>query len=140
MLLEMLVAITIALLCIVPLLVSHVRLYQEEAKWFEQVQLERWADLSYLEVSEIVQESPELVRKKGVVQFLQSPAEVYLGHGKMLLFERSYVIKDAPKAEENLQTESGLNIIDLDILFSLKKSKERVYAYPYRFIVDYEKK
>ncbi len=142
LLLEILIAILLVSICLVPLIHSPLQSYRAEKRLLEEMEGERLADWSFSEIKEklLRNEIPwEKLPKAGgqTGPFPLPPAPIEIPGSQPKKIERTYFLSCAKRGEkEGLQGEI-LRILKVDIAFEprLSQRKKRKSDYSYRLIV-----
>ncbi len=125
LLLEVLIAFTIVVLCIIPLLAPHVGIYKEQKNFLNQIELNHTVHLIYVEVLEKMH--------KGEI----SIADIFNKRDFSVTTEKlpsqninaSYHLSPSASKKQN---EEGFNVHLANLEISLtEKNKEKPYVYNY---------
>ncbi|MBJ7449212.1 MAG: type II secretion system protein [Parachlamydiales bacterium] len=139
-LLELLIALSIVTLCLVPLIAPQVKMTTQIMSWIEKKQLDRLADIAYAEVLEQLYENGdekksdrilwEQLSKNGAIFKREWPEPVVINYPKnrTAWVKRSYSI--ATVDEKNKASNDGFKRIMITIYFHMPSGKSSYYEYP----------
>ena len=140
LLLEILIAILLVSICLVPLVQSPIQSFRAELQLLEEMEGERLAEWTFSEIKEklLKNEIPwEKLPGPGAktASFPLPPASIEMANGKPKKIERSFILGCGAKGEkEGLQGEI-YRILAIGIDFQPRLSKRKNKSYTYRLIV-----
>lgn len=144
LLLEILIAILLVSLCLIPLIQSPIQSYRAEMKLLEEMEGERLAEWSFSEVKDKLLKNeipwdkiPSLTEKSAPIDL--PPITIQIPGSKPKKIERSFVLRCGKKGEKEGLKGEIYRMMHVDIMFtprlSQKKQKKDKRDYSYRLMV-----
>lgn len=144
LLLEILIAILLASLCVIPLIQSPIQSYRAEMRLLEEMEGERLAEWSFSEVKDKLlkneipwEKLPSLTEKTAPIGL--PPITLQIPGSKPKKIERSFVLRCGKKGEKEGLKGEVYRLMHVDISFEPKltqrKSKKDKGDYSYRLMV-----
>lgn len=128
LLLEVLIALTLILVCIVPLVMRPLELYRTENELLWEMERERLADWTYSEIKEKLLKNaipwkslPDEKKKK--IAYPLEPAELSIPGGKTKTLQRSFTL-ELKKEKVGLKGEI-YRLLQVELTFSPRLSKKK---------------
>ncbi len=131
LLFEVLIAILLVSICLVPLIERPIRSYISEWKLIKEIEGERLANIAFSEIKEkLLKNEIPWAKIPGPGQmtkpFLLPPVTLTLGHNKPISIERSFVLKCKKKGEKTNQENECYRLLNIEIFFHPRLSQKKI--------------
>lgn len=144
LLFEVLIAIFLVSLCLIPLIRSPIENYRNELQLLKEMEGERWAEWSFSEIKEKLLNNDipwEKIPLPGTVssQFHLSPITLEIPGMPPKTVQRSFSLRCTKKSEKETKNKEIYRLLWIDLYFSPKLSQKKITKqkgdYSFRILV-----